>query len=87
MINFLAALIVLRQRVYGLNANDILNINYLPGNLLMDNLMIDGDNNANKTSAHNSSKGDWNDAFSTMEFHRYASLTQLKKGENDCSLK
>jgi hypothetical protein len=78
MINFLATLIVLRHRVYGLNVNDILNVNYLPGTLLLDNLMIDGDNNANNTSAHNSSKGNWNDAFSTMEFHRYVSSVQLR---------
>jgi hypothetical protein len=77
VINFLAALLVLRHRVYGINVNDILNVNYLPGTLLLDNLMIDGDNNANKTSAHNSSKGNWNDAFSTMEFHRYVSSMQL----------
>jgi hypothetical protein len=77
IINFLATLIILRHRVYGLNVNDILNVNYLPGTLLLDNLMIDGDNNANNTSAHNSSNGNWNDAFSTMEFHRYVSLMQL----------
>jgi hypothetical protein len=92
IINFLATLILLRHRVYGLNVNDILNVNYLPGTLLLDNLMIDGDNNANKTSAHNSSNGNWNDAFSTMEFHRYVSLTQLTKlqmmnGQNNCLFK
>jgi hypothetical protein len=89
IINFLATLIVLRHRVYGLNVNDILNVNYLPGTLLLDNLMIDGDNNANKTSAHNSSNGNWNDAFSTMEFHRYVGLMQLAmlqmtNGQNNC---
>lgn len=89
VISFLATIIVLRHRVYGLNVNDILNVNYLPGTLLLDNLMIDGDNNANKTSAHNSSNGNWNDAFSTMEFHRYVGLMQLttlqmKKGQNIC---
>jgi hypothetical protein len=77
MINFLAILLVLCHRVCGLNVNDILNVHYLPGTLLLDNLMIDGDNNANKTSAHNSSKGNWNEAFSTMEFHRYVSSVQL----------
>jgi len=92
IINFLATLIVLRHRVHGLNVNDILNVNYLPGTLLLDNLMIDGDNNANKTSAHNSSNGNWNDAFSTMEFHRYVGLRllttlQMTNGQNNCLFK
>jgi len=89
IINFLANLIVLRHGVCGLNVNDILNVNYLPGTLLLDNLMIDGDNNANKTSAYNSSNGNWNDAFSTMEFHRYVTIMQSTKlrmtnGQNNC---
>jgi hypothetical protein len=92
IINFLATLLVLRHRVYGINVNDILNVNYLPGTLLLDNLMIDGDNNANKTSAHNNSNGNWNDAFSTMEFHRYVSLMQLTtlqitNSQNNCLFK
>jgi hypothetical protein len=76
--NLLAALILLSSRVYGINVNDILNENYLPGSLLLENVMIDGENNTNKTSTHNSSNGSWNGAFSTMEFHRYVSLIQLK---------
>jgi len=79
IINFLTTLIVLGHGVCGLNVNDILNVNYLPGTLLLDNLMIDGDNNANKTSAYNSSNGNWNDAFSTMGFHRYVASMQLTK--------
>jgi len=92
IINFLATLMVLRHGVCGLNVHDILNVNYLPGTLLLDNLMIDGDNNANNTSAHNSSNGNWNDAFSTMEFHRYVTSMQLtklqmKNGQNNCLFK
>ena len=92
IINFLATLMVLHHGACGLNVNDILNVNYLPGTLLLDNLMIDGDNNANKTSAYNSSNGNWNDAFSTMEFHRYVTsmhLTklQMKNGQNNSLFK
>jgi hypothetical protein len=76
MIYFLATLIILNHTVYGLNMNDILNVNYLPGTLLLDNVMIDGDNNGNNSSTHNSSNGNWKDAFSTMEYHRYVSLMQ-----------
>ena len=55
----------------GLNVNDILNVNYLPGTLLMDNFMIDGEHDANNTSANNiTAAGKWTDAFQTMNFHR-----------------
>ena len=92
IINFLFTLIILSHTVYGLNVNDILNVNYLPGTLLLDNVMIDGDDNVNKSSTHNNSNGNWNDAFSTMEFHRYVSLIQLtmlqmKNGQNNYLLK
>jgi hypothetical protein len=69
-INCVVYLILLNQGVYGVNVNDILNVNYLPGNLLLDNVMIDGDSSTNRSST-NSSGGKWNDAFYTMDFHRY----------------
>jgi hypothetical protein len=56
--------------VIGINVNDILNVNYLPGTFLLDNVMIDGNSNTNITSTRNSSVGNWKDAFSTMDFHR-----------------
>ena len=64
---FLCSLIVTEC---GLNVNDILNVNYLPGTLLLDNFMIESGDDANHTSANITAPGKWTDAFQTMDFHR-----------------
>jgi hypothetical protein len=71
MLNLFVYLIVENQGVYGLNMNDILNVNFLPGTLLLDNIMIDANSSTNRNSTNNSSGSNWNDAFYTMDFHRY----------------
>jgi hypothetical protein len=79
ILNFFVHLIIVYQDVFAVNVNDILNVNYLPGTLLLDNVMIDGDSNTNRTSTNNSSGGNWNDAFYTMDFHRYVQFPHYSR--------
>lgn len=71
LLYFFVNLLIVNRDVYAVNVNDILNVNYLPGTLLLDNMMIDGDSVTNKTPTNNHSGGNWSDAFYTMDFHRY----------------
>lgn len=71
LLYFFVNLLIVNRDVYAVNVNDILNVNYLPGTLLLDNMMIDGDSVTNKTPTNNHSCGNWSDAFYTMDFHRY----------------
>jgi hypothetical protein len=69
-LSYIVCLNVVNHGVSGINVNDILNANYLPGTFLLDNVIIDENSNANITSTRNNSAGNWKDAFNTMDFHR-----------------
>lgn len=70
ILSYIICLTVVKHGVTGINVNDILNVNYLPGTFLLDNMITDVNSDANITSNHNTSAGNWKDAFYTMDFHR-----------------
>jgi hypothetical protein len=63
-------LTVVNRGLTGINVKDILDVNYLPGTFILDNMIVDKNSNGNITSTRNNSVGNWNDAFSMMDFHR-----------------
>jgi hypothetical protein len=70
MLGYAVCLTIVNHGAAGINVKDILNVNYLPGTFLLDNVIVDKNSFANITSTRNASAGDWIDAFNTMDFHR-----------------